>query len=135
MKPSKELREAVLSEYAVPTPYEMHQKHGMGLPARMLRRGMTAAEARGPRLILTRKEGRWHIESKLSGESHRVWGFDRQKDARRTAYKLLGQLRSGGIDFVFSDGLRTWRVMAGDTVSFQEAQAAMRIALGLRRQE
>lgn len=122
MRRSQQLREA----YKIPTPYEMHKKHGMALSPEMIAKGRTADEAKGPRLFVSQDGEKWRLEYRYLGERDRVLVVDRKKLAYKEALKILGRLRSYGDFFVVSDGRMTWRVFAGDTLAFAGAQKGVK---------
>lgn len=118
MRLSCQLAEAL----GIPTPYEMHVKHGMALSPTFITKGRKGVEAKGPRLFLSRPDGKWRIEAMLKGVGTTKKTIDDKKKAYKLTRKLLGQLRAYGDDFVVSDGKRTWRVQAGDTMAFSRAR-------------
>jgi len=123
MRLSKRLEEA----YKVPTPYEMHVKHGMSIPPEFITKGRKGVEAKGPRLFLSKGDGFWAIDAKIIGRGETKKVFDDKKRASKLARKLLGQLRDYGDDFVVNNGKRSWRVQGGDTLAFAKAQQAVKV--------
>jgi hypothetical protein len=118
---SKKLEEAL----KIPTPYDMHVKHGMVLSPEFITKGRKAAEAKGARLFLFHDENGWRIEAKIIGRGVIRRNFERKKDAQNLARRIVGQLRDYGDDFVVNDGSRTWRVKAGDTLAAAAAIKAV----------
>jgi hypothetical protein len=126
MRRSQQLREA----YRIPTPYEMHVKHGMALSPEMIAKGRKAIEAKGPRLFVLRDDGKWRLEYRYLGSRGQVFVSDAKKPAYKMAAKVLGRLRDYGDFFVVSDGQKTWRVLPGDTLAFAKAQKGVKEFFG-----
>jgi len=122
MRLSRQLNEAL----KVPTPYEMHVKYGMVLPHELITKGRKGVEAKGPRLILSRPDGKWRIEAMVQGVGEKKKTLEDKKKAMKLARRIVGQLRDYGDDFVVHDGRRTWRVQGGDTLAFSRAQQAVK---------
>lgn len=118
MRLSRQLEEAL----RVPTPYDMHVKHGMALSPVFITKGRKGVEAKGPRLFLSSPGGKWRIEAMLRGVGTTKKTIEKKKEAYKLARKLLGQLRAYGDDFVVNDGKRSWRVQGGDTQAFSRAR-------------
>jgi hypothetical protein len=122
MRRSQQLREA----YRIPTPYEMHVKHGMALSPEMIAKGRKAIEAKSPRLFISREGEKWRLEHRYLGNRAQVFVSDAKKPAYKEALKVLGRLRDYGDFFVVSDGQQTWRVLPGDTLAFAKAQRGVK---------
>lgn len=118
MRLSHQLAEAL----GIPTPYQMHVKHGMVLSPTFITKGRKGVEAKGPRLFLSRPGGKWRVEVMIKGVGERKRTIEKKKEAYKLARKLLGQLRAYGDDFVVNDGQRSWRVQGGDTQAFSKAR-------------
>lgn len=126
MRLSRQLEEAL----KVPSPYDMHVKHGMALSPTFITKGRKGVEAKGPRLFLSRPDGAWRIEAMLKGVGTTKKTIEKKKVAYKLARKLLGQLRAYGDDFVVNDGKRSWRVQGGDTQAFSRARQGVEAFFG-----
>jgi hypothetical protein len=101
----------------------MHVKHGMPLTPTFITKGRKGIEAKGPHLFCSRTpDGKWKIDGRLKGSRRSVKVLEKKRMAYQMARKLLNHLRDYGDDFVVNDGKRTWRVKAGDTLAFTDAQ-------------
>lgn len=121
MRLSRQLEEA----FKVKSPYEMHVATGMPLSPTFMTKGRKAAEAKGPRLFLSRDERGWQLDAKFKGRKAVRRVIEKKKEAYKLARKVVGQLRDYGDDFVVNNGKRSWRVQAGDTLAFAAAQKAV----------